>query len=99
VAQLAGLPRSVIVRAQEVLEELEALRHDSLHGGQAGPTSRMPAGVRRAESLAQLPLFARDDGLRKELAGLEMDGMTPLEAMTKLYELVERAQKGEGSRQ
>ena len=92
VAQLAGLPRSVIVRAREVLEELEALRHGSLHGGQSGPASRRPAGPpRRAESLAQLPLFARDDGLRKELAGLEMDGMTPLEAMTKLYELVGKA--------
>ena len=52
----------------------------------------MPAGApRRAESLAQLPLFARDDGLRKDLSELEMDGMTPLEAMTKLYELVEKA--------
>ena len=99
VAQLAGLPRSVIVRAQEVLEELEALRHGSLHGGQAGQASRVPAGVpRRAESLAQLPLFARDDRLRKDLSELEVDGMTPLQAMTKLYELVERAQKGEGNR-
>ena len=92
VAQLAGLPRSVIVRARGGA------------GGAGGPsarlppwpaggqTSRLPAGApRRAESLAQLPLFAQDDGLRKELAGLEMDGMTPLEAMTKLYELVGKA--------
>jgi DNA mismatch repair protein MutS len=92
VAQLAGLPRSVIVRAREVLEELEALRHGSLHGGQASPMS--PGAPRRAESLAQLPLFARDDGLRKELSELEVDGMTPLEAMTKLYELVGKAKSG-----
>jgi DNA mismatch repair protein MutS len=82
VAQLAGLPRSVIVRAQEVLEELEASRG-------AGRTPA--ASARRTESLAQLPLFGRDDGLRKELTDLEINGMTPLEAMTKLYELVERA--------
>jgi DNA mismatch repair protein MutS len=85
VAQLAGLPRSVIVRAQEVLEELEAAR-----GAGRTPTP----GGRRAESLAQLPLFGHDDGLRKELADLEINGMTPLEAMTKLYELVERARGG-----
>jgi DNA mismatch repair protein MutS len=92
VAQLAGLPRSVIVRAREVLAELEALRQVALHGGQPGQASRMPAGApRRAESLAQLPLFARDDGLRRDLSELDMDGMTPLEAMTKLYELVEKA--------
>ena len=100
VAQLAGLPRSVIVRAREVLEELEALRFGSLHSGQAGQVGsgagRAPVGVPgRGESLAQLPLFGRDDGLRKELAGLEMDGMTPLEAMTKLYELVEKARSDE----
>jgi DNA mismatch repair protein MutS len=92
VAQLAGLPRSVIVRAQEVLEGLEALRHGSLRDGQAGQGTRTRGGAQgRAESLSQLPLFGRDDGLRKELAGLEVDGMTPLEAMTKLYELVEKA--------
>ena len=96
VAQLAGLPRSVIVRAQEVLEELEALRHGSLHNGQARQASRSAGRTpsraqQQAESLAQLPLFGRDDGLRKELAELEMDGMTPLEAMTKLYELVGKA--------
>jgi DNA mismatch repair protein MutS len=94
VAQLAGLPRSVIVRAQEVLQELEALRRGAVVtappavrvGGVSGPT----------ESLAQLPLFGRDDGLRKELSELEVDGMTPLEAMTKLYELAEKAKKGQG---
>ena len=82
VAQLAGLPRPVIARAQEILEALETSR---------GTTSVPP---RRAETLAQLPLFAPDDGLRRELSELEVDGMTPLEAMTKLYELVERAREG-----
>ncbi|HEV8574022.1 MAG TPA: DNA mismatch repair protein MutS [Dehalococcoidia bacterium] len=83
VAQLAGMPRSVVTRAREILEQLEATR-----GGTG-------VAQRRAESFAQLPLLARDDGLREELSALEMDGMTPLEAMTKLYELVERA-KGDG---
>jgi DNA mismatch repair protein MutS len=87
VAQLAGLPRTIITRAQEILEELEAAR--------AGT----PLHRRGAESFAQLPLLAGDDGLRKELAELEIDGMTPLQAMTKLYELVEKARaEGEGSR-
>ncbi len=79
VAQLAGLPRSVIARAQEILEQLEAAR-----------AARPPAPV-RTESFAQIPLFTREDGLQKELSALEVEGMTPLEALTKLYELVERA--------
>jgi DNA mismatch repair protein MutS len=82
VAQIAGLPRSVISRAQEILQQLESTRD--------GP-GRPAGAASRAESLAQLPLFAREDGLRRELTALEVDGMTPLEAMTKLYELVERA--------
>jgi DNA mismatch repair protein MutS len=87
VAQLAGLPRTIITRAQEILEELEAARS----GRQVGP--------RRTESFAQLPLLAADDGLRKELSAMEVDGMTPLQAMTKLYELVEKARADEeGSR-
>jgi DNA mismatch repair protein MutS len=81
VAQLAGLPRPVIARAQEILEQLEA-----------GKTPLASSSRRKAPS-AQLPLFGREDGLRKELAALEIDGMTPLEAMTKLYELVEKAKE------
>jgi DNA mismatch repair protein MutS len=79
VAQLAGLPRAVVARAQEILTQLES-----------GVRSGVPT-PRATESLAQLPLFGRDDGLRKELSELIVDGMTPLEAMTKLYELAERA--------
>jgi hypothetical protein len=49
----------------------------------------------------QLSLFAAtppDDGLRRDLAALDVDAMTPLEAMTRLYELRERARHG-GARQ
>jgi DNA mismatch repair protein MutS len=87
VAQLAGLPRTIITRAQEILEELEAAK------------SGAPVRSRRTESFAQLALLGGDDGLRRELSELEIDGMTPLQAMTKLYELVEKArEETEGSR-
>ena len=83
VAQLAGLPRPVIVRAQEILEELETARTPPMSSAGEG------------ERPAQLSLFGRERGLRKELLALEMDGMTPLEAMTKLYELAEKARETE----
>jgi DNA mismatch repair protein MutS len=79
VAQLAGLPKPVVLRAQELLEELEAARDGA------------PA-TRRAEApSAQLSLFSRDDAFLREIAGLHVDAMTPLQAITKLYELTERA--------
>jgi len=83
VAQLAGLPRSVIHRAEEVLAELEDGR------GQKAKAR----GLRRAEP-AQLPLFAPASPLLDELAELDVDSMTPLEALNKLYELKQKAIEG-----
>jgi DNA mismatch repair protein MutS len=90
VAELAGLPKAVVQRARDVLRDLEA----SHNGGNA-------AGARNAAAAApQLSLFAStppDDGLRRDLASLDVDAMSPLEAMTVLYELRERARAGGGS--
>jgi DNA mismatch repair protein MutS len=79
VAQLAGLPKPVVLRAQELLEELEAARDGK------GIAHRKEAPA------AQMSLFARDDTLLREISQLDVDAMTPLEAITKLYELSERA--------
>jgi DNA mismatch repair protein MutS len=81
VAQLAGLPRAVVSRAQELLQELEARR-----GGDARRRQGPPA--------VQLPLLMPGLELLQELAELDVDGMSPLEALTKLYELRERARQG-----
>ena len=84
VAELAGLPKAVVQRAREVLLELES------ESDGAGRRGRGPAAP-------QLSLFAStppDDGLRRELAELDVDSLTPLEAMTRLYELRERAKGG-----
>ena len=74
VAQLAGLPRSVITRAQEVLGELEG------HPSKKGKVSRHKASL-------QIPLFPKDSILADEIDRLDIDSMSPLEAITKLYEL------------
>ncbi len=81
VAQLAGLPRPVVVRAQEILSELES-REESR-------SVRRP----RREDAAQLTLFTRGNALEREVSELDVDAMTPLQAMTKLYELVEKARR------
>jgi DNA mismatch repair protein MutS len=74
VAQLAGLPKSVIVRAQEVLAELES------HASKKGKVPRHKASL-------QIPLFPKDSLLADEIARLDIDSLSPLEAITKLYEL------------
>jgi len=86
VAQLAGLPRSVIHRAREVLEELEGDRNA------AAPS---PRKQRKKEPAQQIPLFGQKSPLEEALAKLDLDGMTPLEALNKLYELKKKAGGGE----
>ena len=76
VAQLAGLPKSVITRANEVLGGLE-----SSHAPGRGKTSKHKAAPQ------QLPLLGGDSALVNELLELDIDSMSPLEAITKLYEL------------
>jgi DNA mismatch repair protein MutS len=76
VAQLAGLPRSVLHRAREVLDELETNNRGT------GQTKK-----KVKEPVTQMPLFGGKSEVEEELRKLEIDGMTPLEALNKLYEL------------
>jgi DNA mismatch repair protein MutS len=84
VAQLAGLPRAVIHRAEELLASYEE-----------GARSN---GVRPADvpPSPQLPLFAQPSAVETALAGLEVDALTPLEAITRLYELQRLAREAKG---
>jgi DNA mismatch repair protein MutS len=86
VAQLAGLPRAVVQRAQEVLTELEAgpVRRAAATRNGAKPASRT-AGV-------QLPLMGVErSSLVGELAEMDVDAITPLDAIRQLYEFRQRA--------
>jgi DNA mismatch repair protein MutS len=86
VAQLAGIPRQVIHRAEEILEDLE-------RKGEARSRRRAMKEMTLPPAL-QLTLFANEpDPLIEELKALPIDEMTPLEAIGKLYELQQRARQ------
>ncbi|MEW6034767.1 MAG: DNA mismatch repair protein MutS, partial [Chloroflexota bacterium] len=85
VAQLAGLPRSVTHRAAEVLAELE---------GDHRSGRRLSRRGRREAPPEQLPLLAHRPDLVEEVLKLDIDSMTPLEAIGKLYELQQKAKEG-----
>jgi DNA mismatch repair protein MutS len=84
VARLAGLPRSVIERAREILGALE---HDELTRGGRPSVSGTPSDPQRQLALFQPAGGRGDDGLRARLAALDLDRMTPIEALTMLAEL------------
>jgi DNA mismatch repair protein MutS len=94
VAQLAGVPIPVIARAKEILHNLEQ--------GELTETGVPRLAQHDGKAANQLSLFAaspRPDPLRHELAEIEVDGLTPLEALNRLHELVRQArgEEPEGS--
>jgi DNA mismatch repair protein MutS len=74
VAQLAGLPPAVIHRAQDVLRELER-----------GPSGASPPAD--APQPTQLSLFAEPSPALARLKAIDPNALSPLEALTALYEL------------
>ncbi|MEZ4585837.1 MAG: DNA mismatch repair protein MutS [Gemmatimonadales bacterium] len=81
VADLAGLPGPVIERAKEVLGTLE------------GEHRMVPGEPPRADS-RQLALFAEPRGpdpVREELERLDLDALTPIQALNRLAELQQKA--------
>jgi DNA mismatch repair protein MutS len=82
VARLAGLPASVIARAREILGALE---RDELTRGGRPSVSGTASDPQRQLALFQAP--AADDAVRKKLAAIDVDHMTPMEALSLLAEL------------
>ena len=89
VAKLAGLPKSVVHRAREVLAELEGDSHRTL-AEKPQKAQRRP----KQPTPQQIPLFGQKSPLLEELEKLDIDSLTPLEALTKLYELQKKAREG-----
>ena len=85
VARLAGLPDDVVDRAKEVLLNLEQGEMDG-EGLPRLATSRRRRAERPAP--AQLSLFGSPgDELQRALKGIDVETLTPIEALNKLYEL------------
>jgi DNA mismatch repair protein MutS len=86
VAQLAGIPRPVIHRAEEILEELER-KGDAKTRRKAMHDMTMPAAW-------QMTLLASEPHpLLEEIKKLAIDELTPIEAISKLYELQQKARQ------
>jgi DNA mismatch repair protein MutS len=87
VGKLAGLPKSVVHRAQEVLDELE-------EGSRTLAEKPQKAQRRPKHPLpVQIPLLGPKSPLLEELEKLDIDAMTPLEAITRLYEMQKKARE------
>jgi DNA mismatch repair protein MutS len=92
VAQMAGLPDEVTERAKSILRNLEGsdlVLHDQMKPGRKRSRGRI------ASAEVQMTLFEmKDDALREALRELNIDALTPLEALQKLAALKNEAMKG-----
>jgi DNA mismatch repair protein MutS len=84
VAKMAGMPRSVVNRADEILKELEQ-SHDKKD------LKKPIAGIADHREGMQLSIFQLDDPvlkqIRDELLEIDIDNLTPMEALNKLYNI------------
>ncbi len=84
VAQLAGLPKEVIERAKEILSNLET---DALTPSDQPKLALRRTSGNEAQQL-QLDIFAvQERQLAEELRKLDLNNLTPLQALNKLSEL------------
>ncbi len=81
VAEMAGMPQAVISRASEILAELE------------GAARQVPVSSGATViHVRQLPLMQEKDPVIEELRQLDIDSLSPLEALNKLADLYRKAQ-------
>lgn len=84
VAKLAGMPKSIVKRANTILNQLET---DNRQQGIAKPT----AEIASSREGVQLSFFQLDDPvlsqIRDEILHIDVDNLTPLEALNKLNEI------------
>ncbi len=84
VAQMAGMPPSVVQRAEKILKELEQARNEK---GMGMPTEEI---TQNREGM-QLSFFQLDDPvlqqIRDQISQLDVNNLTPVEALNKLNEI------------
>jgi DNA mismatch repair protein MutS len=84
VAQMAGMPKSVVKRAEKILEDLEKTENNSSMNKQIDNIAENREGM-------QLSFFQLDDPvlkqIRDEIAATDINNLTPMDALNKLYEI------------
>jgi DNA mismatch repair protein MutS len=84
VARMAGMPRSVVSRANEILKELEESHNKK-------ELTKPIADIAGHREGLQLSIFQLDDPvlkqIRDEILEIDIDNLTPVEALNKLYNI------------
>jgi len=96
VAKLAGMPRSLVRRAEEVLTDLESSRSNTENSkgtskSGSNVTPAKPNASTQGEEGVQMSIFQLDDPaleeVRDRLLDLDIDNLTPIDSLMKLHEI------------
>ncbi len=105
VARMAGMPQSIVLRANEILKTLEeksvegersAAKKSSSESATQPTTADLKKKVKNIAAPLQLHIFDVDDytlKIKESLLSLDLNTMTPMDALWKLSELVKIAEK------
>ena len=87
VAKMAGMPTQVTDRAEQILADMESAHRGSMRD----TTRKVPTVAQYGGGGMQLSMFQLDDPvlkqIRDEIKGLDINSLTPLEALNKLNEI------------
>ena len=85
VAEIAGMPKSIVKRANVILKQLES------DNAQVGTAGKPTAEIAQSREGMQLSFFQLDDPvlsqIRDEILGLDINNLTPMEALNKLNDI------------
>ncbi len=96
VAELAGIPKAIVRRATEVLLELET--HAAGYSEREHRRSAVRHSAPDPATTVQLTMFGEENPALIELKSLDVESLTPIEALTRLYELQRKAKGAEPGR-
>ena len=90
VAEISGMPRSIVKRANVILKQLEKASPDPSEGG-GTRVGKPTMEIAQSREGMQLSFFQLDDPVlcqvRDEILGIDVNNLTPLEALNKLNEI------------
>ena len=90
VAEIAGMPKSIVKRANVILKQLEKASPDPSEGG-GTRVGKPTVEIAQSREGMQLSFFQLDDPVlcqvRDEILGLDVNNLTPLEALNKLNDI------------
>ena len=93
VAEISGMPKSIVKRANTILKQLEseASSVGRSQGGKVGAVGKPTAEIAQSREGMQLSFFQLDDPVlcqvRDEILGLDVNNLTPIEALNKLNDI------------